>query len=618
MRESKEKIKARMIKNASRVWGYSDTEAESSFDPLVSMILGALSQELDLISDDIHNSESRIVEKLIQLVTPEPVTGPFPAHAVLHADPVLPHFEIPSDYQFYTYKKFRSLTDSNKTEERSVFFSPTGAFRLVKGRVLYLAQGQRLFEFQEEGFKEVCADAFRGKELEPATFWLGLDLSDEIETLDGLRIFFDVRSEHQRSPFYQALLHGKWFINGIPVRPSAGFGNQPDRFRNDLDDFISQEVDITAKVTHHVNRYYRDQFITLDTGKADTEGFLAAADYPDTINQVFPVRELGRTPRKLFWIEIQQSHNFSSDIFDELHCSLNCFPVVNRQLNDFTFSSRENVNIIPLETDDTFLDVKSVTNSEGKSYTIKSFSSLKSIQKGSYILRQGGIARFDSRDAREMIHYLLELLRDESAAFTVLGTDMISSNLRELNQGIARLEQRLADSNIARENLTYLMLKAEPQDDMVFVEFWSTQASGANKIKAGTRLSVYEGSDIKGDSVFLMTPSQGGRDKLDTEERLNAYRRTLLSRGRVVTPEDVKALCYEHFGKSVDQIEVVRGVMKGDSPTLGFVRTIDVNITLSRRITPFTDEELRFLVDDLRIKLKEQSNQTLPFRIFVK
>jgi hypothetical protein len=291
--------------------------------------------------------------------------------------------------------------------------------------------------------------------------------------------------------------------------------------------------------------------------------------------------------------------------------------VINRQLNDFTISSRESINIIPLETEDSFLDIKSVTNSNGKTYTMKSFASLSDIQKGSYIMRQGGIARFDSRNAREMINYLLELLRDESAAFSVLGTDMISSNLRELNQGIARLEQRLQDSNIVRENLSYLMLKAEQQDDMVFVEFWSTKANGANKIKAGNKLTVYEGSDIRADSVMLMTSTLGGRAKMETEDRLNAYRRTLLSRGRIVTAEDIKVLCYEHFGKAVDQVEVTRGVMKGTAVNTGFIRSIDIHITLSKRMTPYTPEELNFMIDDLNIKLKEQSANILPYRIYV-
>ncbi len=607
-----------MIKNASRIWGFSDTEAESSFDPLVSMIMGALSHELDIISDDIHNTESRIVEKLIQLVTPEPITGPFPAHAVLRADPVLPVYDISPNYQFYLYKKFKSLTDSTKTEEKSVYFSPSGTFKLLKGSIKYIAGGTKLSEFKKEGYKEISAEAYRGKSLPLSGFWLGIDLDEEVDSLDGLRIFFDLRSEHHARSFYQSLSRGNWFINDIPVTPVSGFGNEPDRFRRDLENVIKQEVDITAKVTSHVENFYRDQFITLEPGNLEPDKLISSDQYPKIIRDTFNTDELERSPRNLFWLEIRHGQPFSPEIIDELHCSLNCFPVVNRQLNDFTISSRESINIIPLETDDSFLDIKSVSNSGGKTYSMKSFTSLGDIQKGSYILRQGGIARFDSRNAREMINYLLELLRDESAAFSVLGSDMISSNLRELNQGIARLEQRLQDSNIVKENLSYIMLKAEPQDDMVFVEFWSTKATGANKIKSGNKLTVYEGSDIKNESVILMTSTIGGRDKMDTEDRLNAYRRTLLSRGRVVTAEDVKVLCYEHFGKALDRVEVTRGVMKGEAVNTGFIRSIDIQIFLSKRMTPFTDEELKFMIDDLNIKLREQSANVIPYRVFVK
>ncbi len=607
-----------MIKNASRIWGFTETEAESSFDPLVSMLLGALSHELEIISDDIQNTESRIVEKLIQLVTPEPITGPFPAHAILRADPVLPVFDISPNYQFYLYKKFKSAADSTKTEEKSIFFSPSGTFKLIKGHVHYIASGTKIHEYKKEGYKEICAEANRGKSLPLSGFWLGVDLDEEVESLDGLRFFFEMRSQQHADSFYQSLPRSHWYINDIEVTPVSGYGNDPIRFRKELEDVIKQEVDITAKVTHHVGNFYRDQFITLETGNAAPEKYVTKEQYPRVIRETFNTEDLKRSPRNFFWIEVRHGQPFSSDLIDELQCSMNCFPVINRQLNDFTVSSRENINIIPLDTEDSFLDIKNVSNSGGKSYTMKSFSSLTDIQKGTYILRQGGIARFDSRNAREMINYLLELLRDESAAFSVLGSDMISSNLRELNQGIARLDQRLQDSNVVKENLSYIMLKSDSQDDMIFVEFWSTKATGANKIKPGQKLTVYEGSDIKSDSVVLMTPTIGGRDKLDTGDRLNAYRRTLLSRGRVVTAEDVKVLCYEHFGKSVDQVEVSRGIMKGEAVNTGFVRTIDIHISLSKRMTPFTAEEMKFLVDDLNIKLKEQSMNNMPYRIFVK
>lgn len=617
MKESKEKIKARMIKNASRIWGFADTESEAAFDPLVSMILGALSHELELVSDEIQNTESRIVEKLVQLLTPEPITGPFPAHGILKAEPVQPVFNITPEHQFYMYKKLKSPTDPLKSEEKSIFFTPAGNYRLFDGTVRYLVCGNRFYEFKKEGYKEPCADPLKGKSLPLNSFWLGVDLSEGVETLDGLQIYFEMRNEEHAGAFYQSLPHGLWLINDIPVTPAHGYGNEPGRHRQDMENVIRQEVDVTAKITRHVNDFYRQQFISLDTGGIRPEKLLVPDHYPKAILDNFNTNELEHSPRSLFWLEIRHGQPVTQEMMDELLCSLNCFPAINRQLNEFTVASRENINIIPLETEDSFLDMKSVTSTGGRSYTLKSFSSLGDIRKGSYILRQGGIARFDSRNAREMINYLLELLRDESAAFSMLGTDMISSNLRELNQGIARLEQRLQDGRVVRENLSYLMLKAESQDYMIFVEYWSTKGSLANKIKSGQKFVIYEGSDIRHETVNLMTPTVGGRDKLETEDRLNAYRRTLLSRGRVVTPEDVKVLCYEQFGKALEKVEVKPGIMKGETATTGFVRTIDITVELSKRSTPYSEDELKFLVEDLKVKLREQSASILPYRIFL-
>ena len=38
---NQEQIKNRMIKRASRMWGYSELESESSFDPVLELLLSA-------------------------------------------------------------------------------------------------------------------------------------------------------------------------------------------------------------------------------------------------------------------------------------------------------------------------------------------------------------------------------------------------------------------------------------------------------------------------------------------------------------------------------------------------------------------------------------------------
>jgi hypothetical protein len=261
--------------------------------------------------------------------------------------------------------------------------------------------------------------------------------------------------------------------------------------------------------------------------------------------------------------------------------------------------------------------MKRVTSSNGKSFSIKSFSGINKVKNGTYIIRHGGVGRFDSRNAAEIVSYLLELLRDESAAFSIIGADMISSELKELNQTITRLEQRLDQNNVIKKDISYLLLKAHPNDDTLFVEFWTTNGGFANKIKSGEKLFAYDGSDLWPDSLITVTTTIGGRESLNSEERVNAYRKALLSHGRIVTTEDIKALCVEHFGKFLKFVEVKKGLKTGKSTNSGFIQTLDIFITLTKQCDEFDEDELQFLKKDLLIKLEEQSSSVLPFRCFL-
>ena len=57
-----------MIRNASGIWGYPDSQDINSFDPIVGMIIGALAEELYNISGEIKKTDARIVEKLFELL----------------------------------------------------------------------------------------------------------------------------------------------------------------------------------------------------------------------------------------------------------------------------------------------------------------------------------------------------------------------------------------------------------------------------------------------------------------------------------------------------------------------------------------------------------------------
>ncbi len=90
-------------------------------------------------------------------------------------------------------------------------------------------------------------------------------------------------------------------------------------------------------------------------------------------------------------------------------------------MHDFSFRLQEIINIIPLTTDDLFLDLEEVSSDEGKLLNVRSFEQRGEEQTFAMLLRNGGVGRFDERDAGTIVNYLLQLLRDESAAFSTLG-----------------------------------------------------------------------------------------------------------------------------------------------------------------------------------------------------
>jgi hypothetical protein len=615
MQESKEKIRSRMIRNASRLWGYPDTEAESSFDPMVGMLIGALAGELSKISGEIQSTEARLVEKLVQLLTPEPMTGALPAHGLVTALPSEPIYTITPDFQFYLKKMFLA-PGKNFPEEKPVFFTPAGYYRLYDGKVKNLAAGSKIFAFTEENYKEIVAHTAMKKNLPPGEIWFALEMNEDIESLKGLSVCFDLRNEVYKEAFYRSMARGKWTVNGNQVVVKQGFG---DDIRENTEQawLHNYDPDITTKICDHVNHYYSGQFFTFTQGQLTLRSGKESGTVPQELSDYFYQRETDPLQRGMVWIKVECPLILPAEVMDDLFCSINSFPVINRRLTGFSHSSGNFISIIPLFTEEIFLDIKKVCGSRGSIYMAKTLTGSGEFDKGTYIIRQGGVARFDSRNASEILQYLMELLRDEMAAFSVIGTDMIASNLKELNQTIARLEQRLTDNQITREEVSYLMLKPFAGDDILFIEFWSTTGALANKIKSGEMLTAYEGSDLQPGSISFITPTAGGKEKMNTEQRVNAYRKALLSHGRIVTPEDIKTLCYDHFGSMLKSVEVKKGIQEGLDTRSGFIQTLDIMLTFNKSLSEWDKEELSFMKKDLLVKLEEQSAGILPYRVIV-
>lgn len=609
MHDSKEKIKSRMIRNAARIWGYKEPQSESSFDPLVSLLLGACAFELEKISREINNTESRIIERLVSILTPQPITSPHPAFSIAFARPISKDARVLAENQFYTEVQSSESADTKK-EDKQIFFSPTGTFNLTDGSVKYIAALSKLYEIVDDQYKDLLTDKLKSQ-LPSSSLYIGLELKEKPSEITA---YFDMISDHLKQSFFTELESCILKIGNTELKAKMGITDLGQR-DNDVFHSIKRELELSAKISRHVNKYFERQFITINLNDIDDSVLEAGRNLPELLKGAIAEEDRESIDSQVLWLEMQFTVPVTDELLENLICSLNCFPVINLKKNEYTGSTRELINIIPLHTDDVFFDLKSVTNSKGENYKVKHFESQANLTKGTALIRHEGVGRFDSRTATEFLDYMLELLKEESAAFNVIGSDMISSNLRELNQSIARLEKKIEDVQLEKGDTAYLMLKPQDGDRQVFVEFWSTNCSYGNNIRAGTELNVYQADDIDYNSARLLITSLGGKEKPSTEERINTYRRSLQSGTRVVTREDIKSLCYEHFSGSVAKIRIEKGIEKGLKKSQGFIRTIDINLYLKEGLG-LGESEKNIIRHKLLVLLEEYSSNAFPYRIF--
>jgi hypothetical protein len=603
-REQKERIKDRMLKTAARLWGYPDAEVESSFDPIVQLLLEACSSELEKISGEVDVSHARLVERLAQIMMPEPITSSQPAYGVLHAGSNEPSTVIDAEHQlFYTSKSGFNSKD--------LFFMPLTRHRLFRGQVKYMAIGNRLFETRDHWFKEQILQGHLQADTPPNHLWIGLSLEGSPSSIEEMSFFFDLRNVHQQEMFYYYLPLARFYLNDTELTVKSGYSQSQDAAAEDVDNIMHPAFDTNTRYSQQILHRFRHQFLTISKHTS----LPLQSPAPEALQHIFGTA-FNKIQPNTHWIRIEFPETIRHTLLEDLFCNINCFPVVNKRINEQSQRLNRYLNIMPLHTADIYFDVKRVHDTSGTDYHVRNFTTAGEMQEGELVVRSSGIGRFDTREAKEIIAYLIEVIRDESSLFEEVRNDYVANRIRELHQLIASLEEQLQPS-VNRGNIPYLMVKPREDADFLFIEFFTTNGSVANNIRMGTRLQEYGSVQLQPGSITLLSNTQGGKDRLSIDEKVNLYRYHLLSRDRVVTPEDIKALCRYVVGNELRNVSVAKGVSVLPGAAEGYTRTLDIRLTLSQPTTAYAAVNLVYLKDELLSQLKERSANNYPYRIYM-
>jgi hypothetical protein len=605
---TKASIKSRLTRQAAELWGYGEADLDA-FDPLVNLLLEACAVEFEKIGQELHGTQSRLIERLATLLNPDVLDLPRPAHAVAQARAREPQVTLPEDSQFV----YEPPTVGRQAAGQPLYFSPLQPTRLVNGAVQCLATDVAVWQVSATGQKRLVAQAPAPPPTEHRRLWIGLSLPAEAQQLNDLTFYFDWLNEPHRAIYLPFLPGERWRLGEAELLPGQGL-RTPDPSEAVLLD-LDGEYNFLQRIEQQISALYAPLFVQV-TGLANALATYVPRPYPAELATTFsnPAVELQALTQPLLWVEVRFAHALPPEAFQQLTCAINCFPVLNRRLHKVLYRLQPALNLFPLVSEEPFLAVRDVYSLSNVNFRSTTLHDLAEGATDTYTLRTHGVGRFDSRTSREALRELLELMRDESQAFTAAGTDFISGILRELDQNMARLEERLDRQRAAEQPAPFLLLRPKEVRDSVYLEYWSSNGVAANRLPAGSHLRVQDGHYVE--EVRLLTTASGGRERPRPEERTNALRRNLLARNRLVTLADIKAACWAELGEHLATVHVEKGFQMGATPTAGFVRCIRVQLTpaAASRLSP---AEWQHAAEALQVVLSGQSALNLPYEVVV-
>ncbi len=563
-----------MLQNATKVWGLKSPQ---SLDPFVKLLIDAFSTEVFKANNEIQTVNARILEKLAKLLTPSIYTHPIPSHAIAFTQPYESSEMLLEHTEFFFKKQMTSTIKSESDKQINIPFTPIGNIRINKVQTSIMFVGNTCYGIDDR-LNKIPIARFQGRPEDYRKVTIGIDVSKYTnETFPKNVSVYCSNPAFEHLDFtYKLLPYIAVSSNGNPLFVKEGLtyykGSQPDGYEQ-----MFREQSIQNKIIEDVKSIYHHKFIEISGISSSL--FSEPGKLPDNLDFVDYKEEITKyiDGKKYLWLTLEFPPQFSAEILDNFSFVLNAFPIYNRGWKKTEYSLDIMGNNIPLVTDEGehFLYVDEVQDGEGRRYTEIPFTPNDDLRKGLYTVRKGGMERFTNRNAVDMIANVLELTRDEIAAFSLLNRDNVKGVLSEMSDKMKSMMQKVnnAKRNVKQE-LNYVIMEPVDKTDHTYAAFWITHATLANHLRPGTELS----NQIKSQTLVLLNETIGGAEEQKGTDSIQAYKYALTTRDKIISLEDVKNYCRMVLKDELKEVMVTRGTMISNKPKEGFIRTVDVDI----------------------------------------
>lgn len=569
---SKESVKARMLQNATKVWGLKSPQ---SLDPFVKLLIDAFSTEIFKANNEIQTVNARILEKLAKLLTPSIYTHPIPAHALAYTSPFESSEILLEHTEFFFRKHMNSTVKSESDKQLNIPFTPIGSVRTNKAQTAIMFVGNTCYSLDER-LNKIPISRFQGRPEDYRKITIGIDVSKFTNEKfpKTLSIYCSNPAFEHLDFVYKLLPYSTVSSNGNPMFIKEGITYVKNKEAEGYEQ-IFHEQSIKTKIIDDIKSIYSHKFVEVTGLSRD----LFIRELPEDLNFLKGKEEIEKYlgGKEYLWLTFEFPPQFSAEILDNFTFVLNAFPVYNRGWKKTEYSLDIMGNNIPLITEEAehFLYVDEVQDGEGRKYTEIPFTPSDNLKKGLYTVRKGGMERFNNRNAVDMISNVLELTRDEIAAFSLLNRDNVKGMLGEMSDKMKSMVQKVnnAKRNI-RQELNYVIMEPVEKTDHTYAAFWITHCTFANHMRPGTELS----NQLKSQSMILLTETIGGAEEQKGSDSIQAYKYALTTRDKIISLEDVKNYCRMVLKDELKDVRVKRGTMISNKPKEGFVRTVEVEI----------------------------------------
>ena len=579
----------------------------SGLDPFISLFLASLSEEIYKITGDVEKMEGRILEKVSDMLISDISLYPIPSNGILHATPIEPICTITKDTPF-TFGK------SSSDKGSGITFHPVCNTRIIEGDIRYMVIDGLCYSVDNDQTKTLLSRSHENVEWE--SFWIGIDIGESIKNLRELSFYLNFSDIEAKEEYRKQLPYLNWKFKSHTLTLRRGLSVQKDSQDNPAIELFNT-LDIDYQIGESVLAKYENNYFTIEDDISIDDNDRAC--FPEELSSSFSDRFISGCTQPLIWVEIEYPDTIKKEILSSLQVSINTFPVINKSLRSTIINLDRFNPVIPLETkeDEHFFSIQSVTDETGRKYHELPFRDGNAQEYKTYSLRRGGYEKYNSRDAREYLVNIYDLL--DKYAVSLSGDDSESDDELEdiqtrLTELLKYLKYTITAKTETNEQKTYLQIDNVGSEKILFIKYWIAHTEKGNSLKPGIILNNNSDQPLIPSSLALLTGTSGGKNAPLSDSRRGIYQESLEKSTLIITDEDIEEFCKDEFGAILESVSIKKGLMTDPCYMDRFMHTTDIHLIMDNRFTHLLKERDK---EAFIQKIQKKSPATYNYRVFI-